>query len=52
MLSGVILQLVMLGRSLLFHNYDHGHFGVSATTLFWRFVDSIWVILFLLLYIW
>ncbi|MGE5660237.1 MAG: cytochrome c oxidase subunit 3 [Actinomycetota bacterium] len=51
-LSGVILQVIMLVRSLIPGNYNKGHFGVSATTLFWHFVDGIWVILFSLLYIW
>lgn len=51
-LSGVILQVIMLGRSLISNNYSNGHFGVSATTLFWHFVDGIWVILFSLIYIW
>lgn len=50
--SGVILQVIMLVRSLFPNNYNNGHFGVSATTLFWHFVDVIWVILFSLLYIW
>jgi cytochrome c oxidase subunit 3 len=51
-LSGVILQIIMLVRSFAPENYNHGHFGVSATTLFWHFVDVIWVILFSLLYLW
>ncbi|XGV98584.1 MAG: heme-copper oxidase subunit III [Leptolyngbya sp. BL-A-14] len=51
-LSGVILQVTMLIRSFLPNNYADGHFGVSATTLFWHFVDGIWVILFSLLYLW
>jgi len=51
-LSGVILQVIMLVRSLIPNNYNNGHFGVSVTTLFWHFVDGIWVILFSLLYIW
>lgn len=51
-LSGVILQVIMLVRSLTPGNYNNGHFGVSATTLFWHFVDVIWVILFSLLYLW
>jgi cytochrome c oxidase subunit 3 len=50
--SGVILQMIMLVRSFIPNNYNNGHFGVSATTLFWHFVDVIWVILFSLLYIW
>lgn len=51
-LSGVMLQVIMLVRSGVPGNYNNGHFGVSATTLFWHFVDGIWVILFSLLYIW
>ena len=51
-LTGVILQVMMLVRSLMPNNYNNGHFGVSATTLFWHFVDIIWVILFSLLYLW
>lgn len=51
-LSGVILQVVMLARSFIPNNYNNGHFGVSAATLFWHFVDVIWVILFSLLYLW
>ncbi len=50
--AGVILQVIMLLRSFDRNNYNHGHFGVSATTLFWHFVDIIWVILFSLLYLW
>ncbi|MGA7934239.1 MAG: heme-copper oxidase subunit III, partial [Kovacikia sp.] len=44
-LSGVIFQLIMGVRSFRPNNYEHGHFGVSATTLFWHFVDGIWVVL-------
>ncbi|MBE9069452.1 heme-copper oxidase subunit III [Leptolyngbya cf. ectocarpi LEGE 11479] len=51
-LTGVLLQLIMLGRSFLPGNYDNGEFGVAATSLFWHFVDVIWIILFLLIYIW
>lgn len=51
-LSGVVLQVIMLVRSFVQGNYNSGHFGVSAATLFWHFVDGIWVILFSLLYLW
>jgi cytochrome c oxidase subunit 3 len=51
-LSGVVLQFIMLVRSFRADNYNQGHFGVSATTLFWHFVDAIWVLLFSLLYLW
>ncbi|MGK7941753.1 MAG: heme-copper oxidase subunit III [Crocosphaera sp.] len=51
-LTGVLLQVIMLGRSFLPGNYDNGHFGIMATSLFWHFVDVIWIILFVLLYVW
>ena len=51
-LTGVILQTNMLARSFIPGNYDNSHFGVDATSLFWHFVDVIWIVLFLLLYVW
>ena len=51
-LTGVLLQVIMLGRSFIPGNYDNGHFGIMATSLFWHFVDVIWIILFVLLYVW
>ncbi|HTL89213.1 MAG TPA: cytochrome c oxidase subunit 3 [Leptolyngbya sp.] len=33
-------------------NYDRGYFGVEATSLFWHFVDVIWIVLYVLLYVW
>jgi len=51
-LSGILLQTLMLGRSFIPGNYDNGYFGVEATSLFWHFVDVIWIILFILLYRW
>jgi cytochrome c oxidase subunit III len=50
--TGILLQLIILVRSFLPGNYDTGHFGVNATSLFWHFVDVIWIILFILIYIW
>jgi cytochrome c oxidase subunit 3 len=51
-LAGILLQISMLIRSFRTGNYEQGHFGVSAATLFWHFVDGIWVILFSLVYLW
>jgi len=51
-LAGVLLQLLMLVRSFIRGNYNKGYLGVSMVTLFWHFVDGIWVILFSLIYIW
>jgi len=50
--TGVVLMLYMYFRSLVPSNYNTGHQGVSAVSLFWHFVDIIWIVLFLLLYIW
>ena len=51
-LTGIVLLLYMYFRSLVPGNYNAGHQGVSAVSLFWHFVDVIWIILFVLLYIW
>jgi len=51
-LTGILLQALMLGRSFYPGNYDNGFFGVEATSLFWHFVDVIWIILYILIYVW
>ena len=51
-MTGVLLQGIMLGRSFLPNNYAGGEFGVAATSLFWHFVDVIWIVLFILIYVW
>jgi len=51
-LTGILLQALMMIRSFLPGNYDNGFFGVEATSLFWHFVDVIWIILFVLIYVW
>ncbi|MBR8829627.1 MAG: putative cytochrome c oxidase subunit 3 [Chroococcopsis gigantea SAG 12.99] len=50
--TGVLLQGIMLLRSFLPNNYIGGRFGIEATSLFWHFVDVIWIILFILIYVW
>ncbi|MCU0552007.1 MAG: heme-copper oxidase subunit III [Leptolyngbya sp. Prado105] len=51
-LTGLLLQTIMLGRSFIPNNYENGFFGVEATSLFWHFVDVIWIVLFILIYVW
>jgi cytochrome c oxidase subunit 3 len=51
-LTGVLLQLIMLVRSFFPDNYAKGEFGVESTSLFWHFVDVIWIALFVLIYVW
>ena len=50
-LTGILLQTLMLGRSFFPGNYEGGYFGVVATSLFWHFVDVIWIVLFVLIYL-
>ncbi|WP_038016307.1 heme-copper oxidase subunit III [Synechococcus sp. PCC 7335] len=50
--TGVLLQGIMLGRSFIPNNYEEGEFGVEATSWFWHFVDVIWILLFILIYVW
>lgn len=50
--TGVLLMALMLVRSFIPGNYEGGEEGVVATSLFWHFVDVIWIALFLLLYVW
>ncbi|MDV3347172.1 heme-copper oxidase subunit III [Leptothoe sp. LEGE 181152] len=51
-LTGVLLQSIMLARSFIPNNYAGGEYGVAATSLFWHFVDVIWIVLFILIYVW
>jgi cytochrome c oxidase subunit III len=50
--TGLLLQGLMLTRSFIGGNYNNGYFGVEATSLFWHFVDVIWIVLFILIYVW
>lgn len=50
--TGVLLMTLMLVKSFIPGNYERGEQGVQATSLFWHFVDVIWIILFVLIYVW
>ncbi len=50
--TGIGLMGLMLIKSFIPGNYDGGEQGVEATSLFWHFVDVIWIILFILIYVW
>jgi cytochrome c oxidase subunit 3 len=51
-LVGILLMAGVLWRSRRPGHYSsQSHFGVEAAEVYWHFVDVIWVILFLLLYI-
>ncbi len=51
-ITGVLLMGLMLVRSFRPGNYDNGDAGVTMVSLFWHFVDVIWIILFVLIYVW
>jgi len=49
---GLCLILAVLLRSLKAGHYtSQKHFGIEAASIYWHFVDIIWIILFLILYI-
>jgi cytochrome c oxidase subunit III len=51
-LFGLILILAVLWRSLTPGHYSsEKHFGIEAAEIYWHFVDVVWIVLFLLLYI-
>ncbi|MBD2100118.1 heme-copper oxidase subunit III [Leptolyngbya sp. FACHB-261] len=51
-LVGLLLMAAVLWRSRNIKHYSQEHhFGIEATEVYWHFVDVVWIILFLLLYI-
>ena len=49
---GLVLILAVLWRSRTDGHYSNGsHFGVEAAELYWHFVDVVWIILFILVYL-
>jgi len=49
---GLGLILFVLARSLKPNHYSkQSHFGVEAAEIYWHFVDVIWIILFILVYL-
>ena len=51
-LTGVLLIVCVLWRSRESGHYSSkSHFGVEAAEIYWHFVDAIWLVLFVLVYL-
>ena len=51
-LTGVLLIVCVLWRSREDGHYSSSsHFGVEAAEIYWHFVDAIWLVLFVLVYL-
>lgn len=51
-MTGVLLILCVLWRSREAGHYSSSsHFGVEAAEIYWHFVDAIWLVLFVLVYL-
>jgi len=48
---GVLLLLFTLARALLGHFDEQSHLGVKVTSLYWHFVDVVWLFIFTMLYL-
>lgn len=48
---GTIILFVILVRCIKGHFSEHDHFGFEAAAWYWHFVDTVWVILFIFVYI-
>ncbi|MBI2755257.1 MAG: heme-copper oxidase subunit III [Chloroflexi bacterium] len=49
--GGVIALSVVLGRALMNHFTPSNHFAVEGTILYWHFVDVVWFVLYLAVYL-
>jgi cytochrome c oxidase subunit 3 len=50
-IAGVLLLVAMYIRGLAGHFSPRHHFGLEGATLYWHFVDLVWVALYLAVYI-
>jgi cytochrome c oxidase subunit III len=50
-IGGVGLLTAMYARGLAGHFSSRHHYGLEAATMYWHFVDAIWIVLLLAVYI-
>lgn len=50
-IGGLVLLTAMYARGLAGHFSAQHHYGLEAATLYWHFVDAIWIVLLLAVYI-
>jgi cytochrome c oxidase subunit 3 len=50
-LGGLILLIIILYRASRGQFSSRHHVGVAAVTLYWHFVDVVWIFLFIILYL-
>lgn len=48
---GLLLLLFTLARAMLGHFAERSHLGVRVTSLYWHFVDVVWLFIFTFLYL-
>nr|YP_010990142.1 cytochrome c oxidase subunit III [Polymesoda caroliniana]WOV69030.1 cytochrome c oxidase subunit III [Polymesoda caroliniana] len=52
-IAGTVFLTVCWFRLYYFHfSYRHHHFGMYAATMYWHFVDAIWIFVYFIVYIW
>ena len=49
---GTVMLLIMLIRVFMGHFKPNDHFGFEAASWYWHFVDVVWVLLFIFVYVW
>jgi len=50
LLGGIILSVILV-RLIKGHFSSHDHFGYEAGAWYWHFVDVVWIILFIFVYV-
>jgi heme/copper-type cytochrome/quinol oxidase subunit 3 len=51
--GGVLVNLFLCGPGLVMHRRDAPRFlgRVESTVLYWNFIDGVWILMFIVLYL-